>query len=69
MMLKRYMLIIFKPGECRRSMTNTPPLQRAIELYGKDNTITEIEAYKYLSVLKDYRYICTIKFDRGLLHE
>ena len=69
MMLKRYMLIIFKPGECCRSMTNTPPLQRAIELYGKDKIITEIEVYKYLSVLKDYRYICTIKFDRGLLHE
>lgn len=59
MMLKNHMLIIFKPGECCRSMTNSPPLQRAIELHGKDNTITEIEVYKYL---------CTIKFDRGLLH-
>lgn len=68
MMLKNHMLIIFKPGECCRSMTNSPPLQRALELHGKDNTITEIEVYKYLSVLKDYKYLCTIKFDRGLLH-
>ena len=50
-------------------MTNTPPLQRALELYGKHNTITEIEVYKYLPLLKDYKYLCTIKFDRGLLHE
>lgn len=68
MMLKNYMLIIYKPGKCCRSMTNTPPLQRALELHGKDNTITEIEVYKHLSTLKDYKYLCTIKFDRGLLH-
>lgn len=68
MMLKKYMLIIFTQEECRRSMTNTPPLQRALELHSKDKTITEIEAYKYISVLKDYKYLCTIKFDRGLLH-
>lgn len=68
MMLKKYMLIIFKPSECCRSMTNTSPLQRALELHGKDTNITEIEAYKYISVLKDYKYLCTIKFDRGLLH-
>lgn len=49
-------------------MTNTPPLQRALELHGENNAITEIEIYKYLRVQKDYKYLCTIKFDKGLLH-
>ena len=68
MMLKNYMLIIFKSEICCRSMTNTPPLQRALELHGENNAITEIEIYKYLRVQKDYKYLCTIKFDKGLLH-
>lgn len=67
MMLKNHMLIIFKPGECCRSMTNSPPLERALELHSRDKAITEIEVYRYISVLKDYKYLCTIKFDRGLL--
>lgn len=69
MILKNHMLIIFKTGECRRSMTNSPPLQRALELHSEDKTITEIEVYKYISVLKDYKYLCTIKFNKGLFNE
>ena len=61
------MLVIFKPGECFRSMTNSPPLQRVLELHRKDNKITEVEVYKLSGVTKDYEYVCTIKFDRGLL--
>ena len=67
-MLKHYMLIIFKPGECYRSATDSPPLKRALELYGKCNAIEEIEVYKFISKSNDYKYMCTIKFDRGLLH-
>lgn len=62
------MLIIFKSDRSCRSMTNTQPLQRALELHGENNAITEIEIYKYLKVQKDYKYLCTIKFDKGLLH-
>lgn len=68
-MHKNYMLIIFKSEKHCRSMTNTPPLQRALKLHGENNTITEIEIYKYLPVQKDYKYLCTIKFDRCLLSE
>ena len=68
MTLKNYMLIIFKSERSFRSMTNTPPLQRALELYGENDAITEIEIYKYLKVQKDYKYLCTIKFDKGLLN-
>lgn len=66
-MLKNYMLIIFKSEICRRSITNTPPLQKALELHGENKSITEIEIYKYLKVQKDYKYLCTIKFDKELL--
>ena len=69
MMLKQYMLIIFKKGgNSKRSMTDTPPLQRAIELHSMCNDVEVIEVYKFSSALRDYKYICTIKFDRGLLH-
>lgn len=67
MMLKSYMLVIFKPGESYRSMTNSPPLQRVLELRRKYNSITDVEVYKLSGVTKDYEYVCTIKFDRGLL--
>ena len=69
MMLKNYMLIIFQSKNWFRSMTNTPPLQRALKLHGECKTITEIEIYKYLPIQKDYKYLCTIKFDRDLLNE
>ena len=62
------MLIVFQNDRCCRSMTNTSPLQRALDLHGENNAITEIEIYKYLKVQKDYKYLCTIKFDKGLLH-
>lgn len=70
MMLKQYMLIIFKRGgSSKRSVTDKSPLQRAIELHGKCNDIEEIEVYKYVLTLRDYKYLCTIKFDRILLRE
>lgn len=70
MMLKQYMLIVFKrKGSSKRSVTDKSPLQRAIELYGKCNDIEEIEVYKYNSAMRDYKYLCTIKFDRILLRE
>lgn len=70
MMLKQYMLIVFKRnGSSKRSVTDKSPLQRAIELYSKCNEIEEIEVYKYNSAMRDYKYICTIKFDKMLLRE
>lgn len=63
------MLIIFKKGgSSKRSVTDTPPLQRAIELHSACDDIEEIEVYKFTQTLRDYKYLCTIKFDRGLLH-
>ncbi len=69
MILKQYMLIIFKGGSSKRSFTGKSPLQRAVELHGKCNDIEEIEVYKFISTMRDYKYICTIKFDRMLLRE
>ena len=64
------MLILFyNSGRSRRSVTDTPPLQRAVEIHGKNKDIECIEAYKYNSTLRDYKYICTIKFDKVLLSE
>ena len=69
MMLKHYMLIIFKRGGfTKRSVTDESPLERAVELHYKCNEIEEIEVYKFISKSYDYKYMCTIKFDRGLLH-
>lgn len=67
MMLKNYMLIIFQSKNWFRSMTDTPPFQRALKLHSEHSTITEIEIYKYLPLQKDYKYLCTIKFDKALL--
>lgn len=65
-MTKNYMLVIFRSDRCCRSMTDTPPFQRVLGLHSRDITITEVEIYKYLKKLKDYRYMCTIKFDKIL---
>lgn len=67
MMCKRYMLISFTDGSSERHLTDRYPIDVVKDIYNKVPTTISVEVYKYIKERHDYKYICTISIEKGLL--
>ena len=67
MPIKRYQLIIFTQNSCNRQFAANFSIEAIMKLFRKQYNITEIEVYEFSNVIKDYQYLFTIKFEKGLI--
>lgn len=67
MPVKHYQLIIFTRNSCNRQFSTNFSVDAIMKLFRKRYDITEIEIYKFSNIIRDYQYLFTIKFEKGLI--